>query len=136
MVFRASSILSGFRDRSGTTAVELAIVCPLLVTLVFGSWLLGWALYAGGEVRHAVELGSRVFISNPDATVSDLQTAVASHLSAVPLDGITLTLTTQTVGSATNEHIAWSYQTTASIPFVPTWPLNFSGVVDVPVATP
>jgi len=136
MARRAKSIRSGLRDNAGTTAVELALVCPLLVTFIFGTWCLGWALYTGGEVRHAVELGSRVYITNPNATLSTLQTAVSSHLTEVPISGFSLGVATQAVGTATTEHITWSYQTTASIPFVPTLPLSFTGAIDVPLATP
>jgi hypothetical protein len=40
MTARLKLIRSVLQDCAGTTAVELAIVCPLLVTLVIGSWLL------------------------------------------------------------------------------------------------
>ena len=122
-------------DRSGATAVEFAIVFPLMVALIFGIWSLGWALYCGGEVRHAVELGSRIYISNPSAATSDLQTAVNSHLLDVPVANFSLSATTATVDSATNHHITWSYQTALSIPFVPNLPMNFTGAIDVPEAT-
>jgi Flp pilus assembly protein TadG len=128
-------VLRQLGDRAGAAAVELALVFPFLVMVVFGIWYIGWALYSGGEVRHAVELGSRVYISNPSATLSDLQTAVSSHLLDVPISNFTLNTATQAVGSATNQHITWSYQTVMSIPFVPTLPMNFSGSIDVPLAT-
>jgi Flp pilus assembly protein TadG len=133
---RAGLVQSAVGDRKGAAAVEMALVFPLFMMFSFGAWCLGWGLYCGGEVRHAVELGSRVYISNPSATLSDLQTAVDTHLLDIPSSAVTLHATTSTVGIATTEHITWSYQTTASIPFVPTLPMNFSGGVDVPMMTP
>ncbi len=132
---RPTSILRQLGDRAGAAAVELALVFPFLVMIIFGIWYTGWALYSGGEVRHAVELGSRVYISNPNATLSDLQAAVSANLLDVPVSGYTLNATTQPVGSATTEHITWSYQTAISIPFVPTLPMNFTGSIDVPMAS-
>ncbi len=122
-------------DRSGSAVVELALVFPVLVMVIFGIWYMGWALYSGGEVRHAVEQGSRVYITNPSATLTDLKTAVATHLLDVPITNFTLATTTQVVGTATNQHITWSYQSLVSIPFVPTLPMNFGGSIDVPLAT-
>ncbi|HEY3889987.1 MAG TPA: TadE/TadG family type IV pilus assembly protein [Caulobacteraceae bacterium] len=132
---RTTSRLRQLGDRAGAAAVELALVFPFLVMVVFGIWYIGWALYSGGEVRHAVELGSRVYISNPNATLDDLRTAVSSHLLDVPITNLTLSAATQAVGSATTEHITWSYQTVVSIPFVPTLPMNFTGSIDVPMAS-
>jgi Flp pilus assembly protein TadG len=122
-------------DRSGAAAVELALVLPLFVMFVFGIWQLGWGLFNGGEVRHAVELGSRIYITNPNASASDLATAVASHMNDLPMSAITLAVTPQTVGTASIEHITWSYQYVVSIPFMTMPPMSFSGAVDVPLET-
>lgn len=119
----------------GGAAVEFALILPVLATFVFGIWFVGWALNCGSEVRHAVELGSRIYISNPTATSSDLKTAVTSHLTDVSIGDVTLDTSTVTVGTASSQHITYSYQTTAPIPFIPTVNFNFSGAVDVPLAT-
>jgi Flp pilus assembly protein TadG len=124
------------RARRGATALEFALIFPALAMVIFGVWYVGFAIYQGGEVRHAVELGSRIYITNPSATLDDLKTAVGSHLLDVPLASVTLGESSQTVGSATNAHITWSYQMTTSIPFMSSIPLNFNGAVDVPEATP
>jgi len=128
-------VLARLGDRGGAAAVELALVFPLLTMFIFGIWYVGWNLYCGGEVRHAVELGSRIYISNPSATTSDLQAAVAAHLQDVPVNNFSLATSQQAVGTATNQHITWSYNTTLNIPFVPSLPMNFSGAIDVPLAT-
>lgn len=86
-------------------------------------------------MRHAVELGSRIYITNPSATTDDLKTAVASHLLDVPVNNFTIASAAQTVGTATTQHITWSYNTTLSVPFIPSLPMNFSGAIDVPTAT-
>ena len=123
-------------DEGGAAALELAMVMPALVIFIFGIWYMGWSLNLGGEVRHAVELGSRIYITNPAATTSDLQTAIASHLTDVPISSVTLATSTNTVGATTSQHITWSFQTTAPIPIINAIPVSFSGSYDVPAATP
>ena len=122
-------------DAEGGAAVEFALVLPVLATFVFGIWFIGWALFCGSEVRHAVELGSRIYITNPAASSSDLQTAVTSHLADVSISDVTLNSSTVTISGASSQHITYSYQATAPIPFIPTVNFNFSGSVDVPAAT-
>jgi Flp pilus assembly protein TadG len=122
-------------DARGSTAVEFALVLPLLVTFVFGIWWLGWAINLGSEVGHAVEMGSRVYILHPSATSTELQTAVASHLTDVNVSDISLATASTTVGTGTSQHITWSYQTHAPIPFISSIPISFSGSYDVPSAT-
>jgi Flp pilus assembly protein TadG len=121
--------------QSGSAVVEFALLFPVLTMVIFGAWYTGWAINCGGEVRHAVELGSRIYITNPGATKSDLQTAVASHLISVPISAVTLDAAQQTIGTATSEHITWSYQTSAPIPFIPAAGYNLAGSYDVPLAT-
>jgi Flp pilus assembly protein TadG len=123
-------------DAGGATAVEFALVLPLLVIFILGIWYVGWAMNLGSEVRHAVELGSRVSIANPNATTADLQTAIASHLTDVPVGSINLNTSTSSIGTASSQHITWSFQTNAPIPFLSALQITFNGSYDVPAATP
>jgi Flp pilus assembly protein TadG len=122
-------------SEAGTTVVEFALVLPVLVTFIFGIWFIGAAYNGGTEAGHAVELASRIYVTNPSATLADLQTAVSSHLISVPISSVNLTSATVTIGSAQSQHITWAYSTTAAIPFISAIPFNFHGTVDVPLAT-
>ena len=121
--------------RDGAAALEFALVLPALITFLMGVWYVGWAINLGSEVRHAVELGSRIYISNPTATSTDLSTAVSNHLTDVAIGDVTLNSSQVAHGTATSQHITWSYATTATIPFLSAISFNFSGAVDVPLAT-
>jgi Flp pilus assembly protein TadG len=123
-------------DRGGAAAIEFALVFPVLCAFILGIWYTGWAIQEGGEVRHAVELASRIYITNPSSTSAQLSTAVSTHLQTVPIGSVTLSTSSQTVDSASYQHITWSYQATAPIPGMPTVGYNFTGAVDVPAATP
>jgi Flp pilus assembly protein TadG len=123
------------RNLSGATALEFALITPPLIMTVFGTWYLGWAFNCAGEVRHAVELSSRLYITNSSTTLSQLSTAVSGHLNDVSISQVTLAASSQTIGTATVEHITWSYTATAPIPLVSTLSFPISGVVDVPMVS-
>jgi Flp pilus assembly protein TadG len=131
-----ASPLRWARNRDGSTIVEFAVIFPLLVMFIFGIWYAGYTLFLGSEVRHAVELASRIYITNPASTSTDLSNAVSSHLTDVSIDQVTLAVATQTTDTATSEHITWSYSTTPPIPFMPAVAWTFGGNVDMPIATP
>ena len=136
MATRAQSFRRLAASESGNAVVEFSLLFPALMMLILGAWYTGWAINCGGEVRHAVELGSRIYITDPNTTAAELQTAVSSQLISVPISDVTLAAAQQTIGTAASEHITWSYKTTAPIPFIPAVAYNFSGSVDVPLATP
>ncbi len=122
-------------DRSGAAVLEFALVLPVLITFLMGIWYVGWAINCGSEVRHAVELGSRIYIVNPNATSTDLNTAVSNKLSDVAIGSVTLNTSQVAHGTATSQHITWSYTASAPIPFISAVSFSFSGAVDVPLAT-
>ncbi len=108
---------------------------PVVVMFVLGLWFTGWTLNCGGEVRHAVELGSRIYLANPSASDSDLRSAVSAQLVSVDISSVTLTTSNSTIGSAAAKRVTWSYQASAPIPFMTSAPYSFSGWVEVPAAT-
>lgn len=50
---------SGWQDARGTTAVEFAMVGPIFIALVIGTFYLCLCLFAIGSVHYAVEAGAR-----------------------------------------------------------------------------
>lgn len=122
------------RDVAGATAVELALVMPLFVTLVFGVFNYGWALYCGAEVRYAVQRASRILIADPDATVVDLRAAVETRLNGADIDDVTLTLATETFGASTQvARISWTYAYTVETPFLDDAVLTFDSSLLTPL---
>jgi len=119
---------------SGTTAVETALILPVFVTFIFGTLNLGWALYCGAEVRHAVERSSRLLIVDPTTPADTILTNVKSQLSAATPSAVSLTKTTQSLGSGGGiAKLNWSYAYTLSSPFMKTVTFNFDSVTVVPL---
>jgi Flp pilus assembly protein TadG len=127
-------------SEEGAAALETALVAPLFITIVIGTINVGWALFCGAEVRHAVERSTRMLIADPeltdDLTVASttMEDAVRDELSAANPDNVDVTVTKETVG--TNGSIArlsWTYSYTIEPPFVDPVSLNFDSSLIVPL---
>lgn len=81
-------------DRSGVAGVEMALITPLLVTLMFGSMELGNLYWTQHKLTKAVRDGSR-FAARQSFTLFDCgtDTISTSTLTQYPLGGSDLTLT-------------------------------------------
>lgn len=122
------------RCDSGAAAVELALVLPLFVALVFGIFNYGWAVYCGNEVRYAVQRASRMLIADPDTSLEDLRAAVAGRLNGADIDEVGLTLTTETFGVSTHvARISWTYSHTIVTPFLGDAVMNFDSSLLAPL---
>lgn len=118
---------------SGAAAVELALVSPLFIALIFGIFNLGWALHCGAEVRHAVERSTRMLIANPATTSEQLEAAVHGLLHGADPEQVTVTLAEEDVGAAQVARISWTYRYTMSTPFIPDKVFNFDASMVVPL---
>jgi len=120
-------------DQSGAAAVEAALVLPVAATFLLGIFWLGWGIYCGGDVRHAIERASRLYLSAPTTTYDQFRTQVAANLTTVPINNVTITVTKPTVSGVTMAQIAWTYHYSMSIPFVSAITLNFDSQILAPV---
>lgn len=127
--------MRALRDcQSGATALELALVMPAFVALVFGIFNYGWALYCGAEVGYAVQRASRLLIADRDTSVTDLRTAVAAKLSGAKIDDVALTLANETIGASTEvARISWTYRYAIHTPFLSDTVLNFDSSLLTPL---
>lgn len=119
---------------AGTAAVETALVLPVFLAFVFGILNLGWALYCGAEVRHAVERSTRLLIKDPTTSASTIQTAVRAQLAAADPNAVTLTKSTTAVGTGGGvATLSWTYAYSVSAPFLNTATFNFDSNMAVPL---
>ncbi len=66
--------------RRGTTAVETAIVFPLLLLVTLGAIHYGWLFLKAQQITNAARIGVRMAI-RPDVTVTDVQATIDSLFS-------------------------------------------------------
>lgn len=60
------------RDRSGVTAIEFAILAPLLVFIIIGIAQMGALFYAHAALRNAVSEGARFATIHPRPTTDEV----------------------------------------------------------------
>jgi Flp pilus assembly protein TadG len=105
------------RDRIGATAIETALVLPILLALFFGIIEVGHLLWTVTALNMAVQDAARcVSVSNvqsPPATLCDTQTHMQSF-AASRTWGMTVPATTFTLSTP-----ACGYLVTASYPYTP-----------------
>lgn len=120
---------------SGAAALETALVMPVFMTLVIGILNLGWALYCGAEVRHAVERATRLLILDPDATEATIEAAVLDDLDGADPDDVGFTMVTEEVGDTGGAvaRLEWTYGYTIEAPFVRPIILDFGSSMVVPL---
>ena len=120
---------------SGAAALETALVLPVFLTLVIGILNVGWALYCGAEVRHAVERSTRLLIIDPETTEEAIQTAVMADLHGADPNDVVLTMAAEDVGEDGGQvaRLTWTYGYTVDVPFVNPIVLDFGSSIVVPL---
>jgi Flp pilus assembly protein TadG len=74
--------------KRAAAAVELAIVTPILLTMLFGIIEYGWLFTARQAIVTAAREGART-AALPGSTVTDVQTRVNNFMTPLGLDGYT-----------------------------------------------
>ena len=82
--FRGKRLL---RDRRGSTAIEFALIMPIMATLMIGAMEMGRYFLAFNTISSATEQLSRYAMIQPNATTAQLQVQMQQYLGGVdPLD--------------------------------------------------
>lgn len=79
-----SRIFSRFmQSKKGATAVEFAMIAPVLVMIIFSVLEVGRALFVKNSLQHGVEVAARHAMVNPSATTTELKTLAFSQATAI-----------------------------------------------------
>jgi Flp pilus assembly protein TadG len=124
----------GWRDEGGATALEFALVIPVFLTLLIGTFQVAWVMHCAATVRWSLESSARTLLLDPTITQDQLQAAVFSKLSGmVDTSKVTITLVTDTsTAGAPVLRASSAYTPTLSIPLVANWPLTLRTTTAVP----
>jgi Flp pilus assembly protein TadG len=115
----------GIRDERGAAAVEFAIVCPVLVLLVFGMIEFGLLLYNQQVITNASREGARFGIVAPDAggqrrTAVEIQGVVDTYCGSRLVtfgDGGSLPTTATTPNTPTTHAFGEDLTVTVTYPY-------------------
>lgn len=120
-------------DKSGTAAVELAIVLPVVVMLLAGGGQLAWMQHCNSSLRYALTTVSRQLRLDPTLSQSTLQTRVRAKLSGADPDVIvTLAVVDDATGKTAT--LTGHYEHSIVLPLFPSIPVNYNTSVVTPLA--
>lgn len=133
MFVRRSNPKSVAPDRRGTATVEFAVIAPIFLILVLGTWEMGTAVRAGNNLTAAVREGGRLASMDFTGSLAPQQTPnqkvvqdIRAFLNASGLPGSQATITItyadggsagQTFDLADNNNYLGLFKITATIPF-------------------
>jgi len=121
------------RDASGATAVEFALISPILVFLIVGAVQLAWTLHCAATVRWALETNARNLMMHPSESADTLKTAMLNSLAGkASAQDLAVTITQDSTGPNTLLVATSTFQSTFSVPFVHDSQLTFTAVTKVP----
>lgn len=125
------------RDARGATALEFAMVSPVLIAMLIGVFNLGYALYCGAAVRHAVQQSSRALLFDPNISASAFKVTVASKLDGVPVANLNIAIGSETVNQTQSlKRVTWTYDYMVCAPFMPSEELEMGSSLIVPLPPP
>lgn len=106
------------QDRSGASALEFALVAPVLVMLIFGIIEAGRLLYAQHAMGYAVSKAARQAMIHPDYTAEDARALASKHMSLFNTDGLVVTMSDETLNGNEYRRIEMSYPYHSSAPLL------------------
>jgi Flp pilus assembly protein TadG len=120
-------------DISGATALEFAMISPLLFALLFGGVQLAWAMHCAASVRWSLETNARQLMMTPNESAATLKSAMMSALAGkTNVNDLTVTIAPDNSGPAPMLVATSVYRTTLSVPFLSSAPLTFTSSTSVP----
>ncbi|WP_160170905.1 TadE/TadG family type IV pilus assembly protein [Lutibaculum baratangense] len=111
--------------RDGATAIEFAMVFPLLLVLMFGVIMIGQAFFTISSVQWAIEKASREMMINPATTGDEIEAKAKALLGDITTADFAISFADEEPGTfpLTRLNAEVSYE--VSIPLVPSFEIRY-----------
>ncbi|UTP40608.1 pilus assembly protein [Phenylobacterium sp. LH3H17] len=116
MSARLRKALRAAASEGGTSAVEFALVAPVMIMLLLAIMQFGWTQHRLSSVRSAMERANRALLIDPKLTQAAAQAIVTSHLDVTANTDVTVTLTTETIAAGKVARLTAYYVAEFGIP--------------------
>jgi Flp pilus assembly protein TadG len=126
--------------RSGSTAIEYALILPVLLTILFGAMEYSWCFVQYEAVVRAAEAGARAgaqveLTANPNPTTVAQTVAKQTLTASFPAIGNAATVTSTLTSSSTIINVTVQTNYPAIIKYLPTPPILKSSA-SMPIENP
>jgi Flp pilus assembly pilin Flp len=122
------------RDETGATAIEFALVAPVLILLLFGIVVFGWSMNAMSSVRYALEESSRALQMKSSLTQTEIEAMVKDHVRELGLQNVEVILAIdEPSGGFRLAHVTATYIFVIEIPLFNQLPVNYKASITVPL---
>jgi len=111
---------------SGATAVEFAMIAPVLLSCIVGLLMLGMAYYEGATVQWSLERTLRAAMLDPDVTEAEIEQRLAEQLESIGSPEIEFSFVIDDSGSVPLAVATANYEAPLHVPFAPDLALHFS----------
>ena len=125
-----------FSDTRGATAAEFALIMPAFTMMVFVLIEISMMMYQGASVQWALDRASRIVVTNPNATVGDIQAAMDGYLSTVGSPHVSIRRDVDTWAAVPIVRVTAHYDHVVSAPFVPQFTVGFDFQTLIPQPDP
>ena len=131
------ALRSFVRGRSGAAAIEFALICPVLVMFILGTYAAGWAMHGVSSVDFALDRTARVLQLKPTLNTAELQKSIESVLKELGDQKVSVTMSTKTDAYGTQlAELTANYAFAIAIPFLETVTLNYQRTATVVLTVP
>ena len=121
-----------WRDETGASAIEFAIVGSVLVVLSIGIIEFGRAFFLRNDLSYVADVASRMLLMNSAAAEATVRAAAKGKFDGDP-DSLTVTFATETSSGVNFKTVTMSYPQTLMIPFLANNTMTLTVVRRVPV---
>lgn len=113
----------------GATALELALVLPIFIALLFGIFSFGVAQHKLSSIRYAMTTASRALMLNPTLTQGQVEEMVKAKLGDLADPNVTITLAITETAAGRVAHLTGVYSTEVGVPTVATYPIHYQTAI-------
>ena len=134
----APRLLRGLGNcQSGIAAIEFALLFPVLLLFLLGTYAVGLAMHNISSVNYALEQTARILALKTDKTESQLQESFAQNLASLGKQAATLTKSvTKDASGSDVALLTATYSYSINIPFVAAYTATYSKTANVFLAVP
>ena len=120
------------KAEAGSTAVEFAIVAPVLIGFLFVIVYVGKMYFDTQTLQTAVESAGRMIALNSSVTQDQLKTAIQNSIGVIGSPTITVSYTTTTISGQSVGHLTATMTRSYTVPLVTTYNMTYTAETYIP----